>query len=568
MQRRHFITGASALALSGCAGLTSQQINHLAAQCRRFPDATQNQILRIDAHCHLMNAGDGSAGDFLARHQFKTPNFRIIPGLMARLGVSDAANPEVDTRLLQQAFDEGWSDEKLCSIASGREKGPFIAKHYQNERVAFGEGRYFGFISSRVRNATIMMAHWPQVDIFTPSMVDLYEGFEPVNKANDGYGGIAEQARFYRQLNLTTRGRFLPLVSFNPEREVKECQKQGLLLAKDGPLNETYDRQIDLVRDAIENHGFIGVKVYPPAGFDPHDNTRFGIANLTYRPNAELSAAQAQRYDQAMGELYALCTELDVPVLTHGSASLSANAEKMFQDASASNWTNAPGHWVSALAGQITCTEGDFRGGECGTRPKSPLCGQPRDFDVCLAHFANRFAKSVPGQDSEMTPQYAPDGTLIPSLWLHEAMDEILTGSTGRLWLDLSFMSLLAISKADQLGVPIPDKLKDQRDGGRYARAFEAFLSKRSHRKLLDRILYGSDWHMPGISVLGPDYLNMIEATLPSKSARKRIMGQNAARFYKLRQGEANRERLARFYRDNGLELGQILWMDRIDRAS
>lgn len=69
------------------------------------------------------------------------------------------------------------------------------------------------------------------------------------------------------------------------------------------------ERSLDLVRHAVELGGFSGVKIYPPAGFAPLGNViRFG-------------ERRGHQLDAALRALYAYCVAMDVPILTHASAS-------------------------------------------------------------------------------------------------------------------------------------------------------------------------------------------------------------------------------------------------------
>lgn len=66
---------------------------------------------------------------------------------------------------------------------------------------------------------------------------------------------------------------------------------------------------MDLARHAIELGGFVGVKLYPPAGFLPLGNAlRFG-------------GTKGEQLDAALRALYGYCAEMDVPILAHASHS-------------------------------------------------------------------------------------------------------------------------------------------------------------------------------------------------------------------------------------------------------
>ena len=74
-------------------------------------------------------------------------------------------------------------------------------------------------------------------------------------------------------------------------------------------LLEGVSRSLDFVRHAVERGGFVGVKIYPPAGYLPLGNSlRFGTD-------------QGGRLDAALGAMYAYCTAMDVPILAHANAS-------------------------------------------------------------------------------------------------------------------------------------------------------------------------------------------------------------------------------------------------------
>ena len=236
-------------------------------------------------------------------------------------------------------------------------------------------------------------------------------------------------------------------------------------------------------------------------------------------------------------------------------------------------WTNAPAQWVEMLE------RNEAR----------------KNLRVCLAHYASRFQNHLSAkrgfaeQTYDPTPgieepapyhsrpanlppvEYDPHGKLVPSNWLQTAVDAI-EGGDKRLWLDLSHMVALAYSEASrrqtyskQSGLKIPIEKAMYDDGGRYALAFKKHLSE--HESLCAQVMYGSDWHMPHVSSIGPSYLELIEGTLP-EHRREDIMGLNAARFFGLESRAdgtkgKNRQRLEAFYTHNNVKHPR--WMDRLD---
>lgn len=123
--------------------------------------------------------------------------------------------------------------------------------------------------------------------------------------------------------------RFHPEITFDPDRARR-------LTVPAGPWETTHltlagvTRSLDLVRHAIEVGGFVGVKLYPPAGYLPLGNTlRFG-------------GATGPRLDAALRALYAYCQAAHVPILTH--AGHSNGFEDGFDDLA------GPDGWQLALA--------------------------------------------------------------------------------------------------------------------------------------------------------------------------------------------------------------------------
>lgn len=66
---------------------------------------------------------------------------------------------------------------------------------------------------------------------------------------------------------------------------------------------------IDLIRTAIEVGGFVGVKLYPPAGFLPLGNA------------LRFPGTKGEQLDTALHALYGYCVAMDVPVLAHAAHS-------------------------------------------------------------------------------------------------------------------------------------------------------------------------------------------------------------------------------------------------------
>ncbi len=97
-------------------------------------------------------------------------------------------------------------------------------------------------------------------------------------------------------------------LTFNPARVPPLVPPQGPWESSTLDLSHVKGA-LHLVRQAIERGGFVGVKIYPPAGFLPLGNV--------YR----FVDGSGARLDAALRALYAYCEAMDVPILAHANDS-------------------------------------------------------------------------------------------------------------------------------------------------------------------------------------------------------------------------------------------------------
>lgn len=95
-----------------------------------------------------------------------------------------------------------------------------------------------------------------------------------------------------------------PLVAYNPWTDIKEN-----------------DDSLNLVRDALTNRSFRGVKIYPPMGFFPYGNEdNDNYPSSAPHPNRAL-------LDEKLKALFKLCREREVPVMAHSNMSMGRNPD-------------------------------------------------------------------------------------------------------------------------------------------------------------------------------------------------------------------------------------------------
>lgn len=571
INRRDVLRGlmtSSAVGLTGC-GLSERQNAQFLKNCTSDGQAegdagSHDDFLRIDMHCHLMNARDSNEGAFINRRFLQSKEIPLLQPqsitrlvqLVRRALDSDYQSIRSEANMLQRKRRSGndqFGLDDFCELGRAKSNELFASNDgaLPPGNKTIGSGRITGFVSSRTRNAAMLLAQFPRIDLFMPSIVDFYEG------GAASYSDPARQMQFYTALAMATKGRFLPMVSFHPERYFYEILDRHALT------------NLDLVKWSIKRAGAIGVKVHPSSGFDPLSNVEFGNGykgkNCTVHPtNERWWRRRMEIMDHGMDKLYEICHKLDVPILSHSGTSISTNAKCMQAEDEPDSWTNSSAHWIEALK--------EARGkGSHRTR-------------VALAHFAGGFSKMVAGKTDGGSPFPGKHGQIEPSKWLETAIKHM--ASTGRhdVYLDLSIMTEIAVSQAflersngNRAWKFAPgfnpfarELIEDaKKDNGKLAKQFRIFV--RDNRVLHDRLMYGSDWHMPNaLAISGHDaYMRLIESALPDTSGiRGKVMGRNAARFFGLEKGRENRKRTEQFLSGAGIQLDDVRWMKKVDQRA
>ncbi|MEN2787965.1 amidohydrolase family protein [Sphingomonas qilianensis] len=266
-----------------------------------------------------------------------------------------------------------------------------------------------------------------------------------------------------------------------------------------------------IVKDALVDHGFLGVKVYPPMGFRASGNAGAG---QTYPPKVEDafggSDPTGRAIDEALDELWQLCVDLDAPVLAHAANSNMAG----FNFGRRAD----PSYWL-------------------------PVADHHPHLRIVLGHFG-RFGTYADGQ--------APGGSCsgdVPFAKTWEAAfgRYIRARPECRLYADISFLS----------DIFRPQERKRAQGGLRaYLAAFDP-----AGRHLV----YGSDWVMLGIEKEYPrrgGYPHRVADFLTecglNDEAVAGVMQNNALRCLGLDGPTGLRRRLEAFLSRNGLPASRL----------
>ena len=117
---------------------------------------------------------------------------------------------------------------------------------------------------------------------------------------------MLDQVKLHEQLVRISGGFVLPVVGYNPATDVR-----------DGGLS------LRVVQEAVEKHGFIGVKIYPPNGFLPYGNG----SNRCALPRKRPPWWDGTALDSSLRTLYEWCDRNGVPVMAHANDSMGVDDE-------------------------------------------------------------------------------------------------------------------------------------------------------------------------------------------------------------------------------------------------
>lgn len=150
---------------------------------------------------------------------------------------------------------------------------------------------------------TYSKGSYRKIDLVVGAMVD-YDYWLARGRATPT--SLSDQVDVMSQVSVLMGGRVHPFVPFCPFREAMTTGSDGI------------GDSMRLVKRAIENRGFVGVKLYPPMGFAPWGNR--GKTVWQGKPSLLPAASDPNfggRLDTAMQRLFTYCVINDVPVMAH-----------------------------------------------------------------------------------------------------------------------------------------------------------------------------------------------------------------------------------------------------------
>jgi hypothetical protein len=122
-----------------------------------------------------------------------------------------------------------------------------------------------------------------------------------------------DQIKVFQLMSALSGGYLKPLAAYNPWNDLKDP-----------------GRYFDTVIDAVTNRGFVGIKIYPPTGFRPYDNTN--------QPIPVPGGPTGPDLDRVLNHFWSVCEDLSIPVMAHTGESWGSTAAAD-DAANPSGWT-------------------------------------------------------------------------------------------------------------------------------------------------------------------------------------------------------------------------------------
>lgn len=279
---------------------------------------------------------------------------------------------------------------------------------------------------------------------------------------------------------------------------------------------------LPLVKRAIEQEGFLGVKLYPPMGFRASGNA--AALCQTY-PDIDVIRRLAASATSPSAPVTPACSGgQPIPGSTHVGALLDMALSSLF------DYCSSAGAAVIAHANNSNGI-GEHYGKRADPAFWLSVVQRWPQLHLCLAHFGG----------FEFTSNGA-SGELPESSWEWALGKHLANKPDSLLFADVSYLTEIAGMDSAQLAQYV----------GVFKRWLAAFDPECRH------LVFGTDWVMLGIDSSYADYTRRVYGFFKDSVGLdgprlQRLFSTNAARFLGLRDGDAARERLLGFYRRHGL---------------
>ena len=255
----------------------------------------------IDVHAHIFNAMDIPVDGYLQSRRSERKGSTIeyfvnfFPGPQIYTYLAERMRERCVTRKLGVG-ETGWIYRQLLKLFGMATK----------EKLKDWEES----LTKDVETIASDLVHtWEDIDLYVPLMIDYEYWFK-----NTLDNKLEDQIKLVRQIVRAHQGRIHPFVPFDPARELVY---QVGMNNPDGQL-EKYG-SLNMVKHAIEEGGFIGVKLYNSLGYRPSNNKKVEDHRMlmAIRNEKMQYLFGGEEYDRVLSDLYRYCEENEVPITTH-----------------------------------------------------------------------------------------------------------------------------------------------------------------------------------------------------------------------------------------------------------
>jgi predicted TIM-barrel fold metal-dependent hydrolase len=278
-------------------------------------------------------------------------------------------------------------------------------------------------------------------------------------------------------------------IGFDPWRQVDD-------LANGVPDAST---ALGVVKFAIETQGFVGVKLYPPMGFQATGNANLADSDFPTFPASHPGIGTL--LDAALDSLYTYCAANDVPIMAHCAASEGTSQQYAMRA--------DPAFWKLVL-----------------DKPAF------KNLRLNLGHFGgiwNFDGAAATASDPHVT-------------WTKTIAEMMQSGNYPNLYADLGDFSAILDRTAGETT-----------DTNAILANLKVLVSANPVAR--SRVMYGTDWLLLGREPQSLQYYAKMQAQLADAlgvSDLSDLFWKNASRYLGMASGQPTRVRLTKFYTDNG----------------
>ena len=248
----------------------------------------------IDVHSHIFNAGDIPLKGYLMSRKFGEITDYIAKPIIPVIAkcLRDQLDPNIT-----KGFYGGISCVVALNIAY-----KIMGKQYKKWALSLSKEVI------EIAEELVETFEMDKIDLYVPLVIDYEYWFKNTKDIQ-----IDKQIdHIYNNIIIPYQGKIHPFVPFDPAREIVFRKNM-----KNPDRKPERHGSFKLVKDAIENKGFIGVKLYNAMGYKPFNNHLVDKNRQKISLHKKRYVFKGEEYDEVLSELYDYCIKEEIPITTH-----------------------------------------------------------------------------------------------------------------------------------------------------------------------------------------------------------------------------------------------------------